>query len=557
MKRKILSLLIAGTVLGSVLAGCATNTAAPAASTPAETEEAPAEEAETPVEAEVPAEEESQAEVLLDVNGAPTTQEAIDAIEERKASGNYPKLILGFMNFAGTPAGIDRISQRISERTEETLGIDVELMILDAASYGQQMNLILASGEQMDIFNAIRPGFMPALNSGYLLDFDEDNMFELYGQGIKSVLAEKYLDACRVDGDLYGVTGMKEMGQGLFGISIAKQYLDEIGYDYEALRANPEDEIIYTDLDTISDIFAQLHEAFPDKTVFMTDKGTVVSQCLPVDAIGDNFGVLLDPANSLEVGDLFSSDVYMDVCKQMYAWNKAGYFSKDAITDTTGTTPAVKAGTLMAYKTAIKPGIVTQESNLCGMPMILFQCCIDFADSSKGNRMPWCINQNTEDPVAALQLLNAFYTDPLLASLICWGEEGVEYVKTEDGHLTFPEGVDASNSEYYNNVNWELPNQFIAGVWEGESLDVWDRTASFNEQCVASLANGFVFDSSNVSAEYSALTNVYEEYRDQIELGFADPETAIPEMIDRLKKAGLDDYIAEKQAQLDAWAAAE
>ena len=170
--------------------------------------------------------------------------------------------------------------------------------------------------------------------------------------------------------------------------------------------------------------------------------------------------------------------------------------------------------------------------------------------------MPWCINSNTADPVAAMKVLNALYTDPYLSNLLCWGEEGVEYVKTDDGHITFAEGVDAQNSEYYNNVNWQTPNQFIAEIWEGDSLDIWDRMEDFNANSVKSKALGFSFDNSAVASAYTALTNVYKEYVLALTYGFTNPDTGIPELVEALKSAGLDDYIAAKQEALDAWAEA-
>ena len=102
-----------------------------------------------------------------------------------------------------------------------------------------------------------------------------------------------------------------------------------------------------------------------------------------------------------------------------------------------------------------------------------------------------------------------------------------------------------------------MPNQFIADIWEGNDLDVWEKTATFNEQCDVSKAMGFIFDSSDVSAEYTALTNVYTQYRDQLELGFEDPETLIPEMESALKDAGLETYMQAKQDALNEWAKAQ
>ena len=70
------------------------------------------------------------------------------------------------------------------------LGVDVELMIMDAASYSQNMNLMLASGEQVDLFNAVSVGYMPCVNKGYTLDLEEDDLLQTYGQGILDTFTE-------------------------------------------------------------------------------------------------------------------------------------------------------------------------------------------------------------------------------------------------------------------------------------------------------------------------------------------------------------------------------
>ena len=478
------------------------------------------------------------------------------AAQERINKGDYPTIVIAFMTWAGRLVGTDRVAEKMSEITRAKIGVNVELMPMDSASYGQNMNLMLASGEQVDLFNALIVGFMPCVNKGYLLDLEEDNLLGLYGQGIIDAYRANEINGCRVAGTLYGIPVKKDDAAGKFGISIPAEYLDAVGVDYKSMYANETDEIIYTDFETIEDILGKLHEQYPDKTTFYMDTNSIISQCLLIDSPSDNFGVLLDPANSLELSDLFSSDKYKDLCARMYKWNQAGWISPDAITETNATTTQVKAGSLCAYKTATKPGIRQQESNLCGKPVVIFQLGEDFKASSAYNSMPWAINQNCEDPVAAMQVLNLLYTDPDLSTLICWGEEGKEWKETGDGHITFMDGVDAQNSEYYNNVNWQMPNQFIARIWEGDSLDLWERMQAYNDGALASKAMGFVFDNSDVSAEYTALTNVYSEYAAQLELGFLDPEVGIPQLVERLKAAGLDDYIAAKQAQLNEWAAA-
>lgn len=492
-------------------------------------------------------------------SAAADLSETQQAIEDRKASGDMPTITICFGNFAGKPAGVDRIAAAMSKITEEKLGVKLELTIDSIGSLRQQINLDLASGNAPDLFNGLLSGYMPAINSGYLYDLEEDNLIQTYGQGILETFKDIELNGCRVNGTLYGVPVKKDDAAGMFGVSIPAEYLDTIGYDYASKYANEGDEIIYTDLDEIEGILTQLKEAYPEKTTFYMDPTSIVSQCLVVDSIGnDNFGVLCDPINSLEVSNLFEDEKYLDLCRRMYHWNHdLGFFSMDAATTDVATTVQVKSGSLCAYKTATKPGIKQQESNLCGMPVIIFQCGPDFKKSNTYGTMPWVMNYATEDPVAAMQVLNEFYTNPELMTLLCWGEEGKEWKESGDGHITFADGVDAQNSEYYNNTNWELPNQFIARIWEGDELTLWERMQKFNDEADTSLAMGFVYDNSDYSNEYTALTNVYEEYQKQLELGVEDPDVVIPEMMERLNKAGLQEYMQAKADALKAWADAQ
>ena len=489
------------------------------------------------------------------------SDEAARVIAERKAeaekNGEYQKIVFSFFNWTGRPAGTDRIQEKINERIRETLGLEVELMVLDSASYAQNVRLMLSSGEQIDFFNSNPLGYTACVNDGYCMDLEKEGLLETYGAGILDTIDENYIQACRINGTLYGIPQMRDMAMGAGAFCIGQEYLDGIGFDYDSMYEDAENkDIIYTDYDTVEEIFAQLHEKYPEKFVFAI-ADNMISQGSIIDNVGgDNFGVLLDPVNSLKVENLFTSDVFKEKCQRMYEWNQKGYISKDAMTDDTALSAKVKSGSYMSMLTQAKPGYSTQISGECGRPMVVFQVEEDIMKSSAVTGILWHLNQGCEDPVAAIQLMNAFYTDPELSNLLMWGEEGKEYVVTEDGHITFPEGVNAENSEWYHTMNWLLPNQYIAHIWEGDPLDLWERMEQFNNNSVKSKALGFTFDNSEYSSEYTALTNVYDEYAKQIVYGFVDPETGIAEMEAKLEAAGLEDYIAAKQKALDEWAAA-
>lgn len=194
--------------------------------------------------------------------------------------------------------------------------------------------------------------YTSAIQQGYLSDLEENDLLATYGPDIADAVGQENIDACRVNGALYGLPSNRDLAQGRGCVAIATEYLDGIGYD-----TTSDDETIKISQDELDDIFAKLHEAYPDKEVY---RPISVSQSTNVDALGGSlFGVLLDYGQSTEVVNLFTSDVYRDYCKRIYDYNQKGYISADATTDTTAVGELVKAGTLMSYTTGGKP-----ESNL-------------------------------------------------------------------------------------------------------------------------------------------------------------------------------------------------
>lgn len=485
-------------------------------------------------------------------NGSTEASEGDSSGAENSTSGEITKMIMAFPTWTGAPADTEKIQEAMNEITRDKLGIEIELQIMDVGSYNQNMTLALSGGEQIDILSTMGFAYANAVRQGYLKDLEENDLLSTYGSGIVEAVGEENIDACRVSGVLYGLPNNRDMAQGRGCAAIATEYLEGIGYDVSS-----DSEIIKISLDELNDIYAQLHEKYPDKEVYRPSAGSM-SQFSNVDSLGGNvFGVLLDNGKELKVENLFTSDFYMDYCKRMYDYNQKGYISQDAATDTTGVSEIVKAGALMSYTTGGKPGIKAQETNLCGRDMTIFQTMDDYVSSTSVASFPWAIPITAADPVSSMKYLNELYTNADLANILAWGIEGEHYQVGEDGLADYADGVDASTSGWNHSMGWLMPNQFLTHIWTGNSPTLWDELREFNSSAIVSAASGFTFDSTNVANEMTAVQNVYNEYQTSVEYGFVDPETGIAEMNEKMMSAGLQKIIDEKQAQLDAWAAAK
>lgn len=91
----------------------------------------------------------------------------------------------------------------------------------------------------------------------------------------------------------------------------------------------------------------------------------------------------------------------------------------------------------------------------------------------------------------------------------------------------------------------------------GDDLDLWDQLSAFNESGHPSPAKGFLFDATPVINAYTACNNVKQKYVAGFQAGIFDVEETLEIFNKELKDAGLDDIIAEKQAQFDAWLEAQ
>jgi putative aldouronate transport system substrate-binding protein len=99
------------------------------------------------------------------------------------------------------------------------------------------------------------------------------------------------------------------------------------------------------------------------------------------------------------------------------------------------------------------------------------------------------------------------------------------------------------------------PNVMLCKTWYYEPKDIYTKMLEKNKTCNKSLALGFTFDSSKVSDQITACTNVIAQYYTPLMYGEVDIDSTLPDFQNALKKAGIDEIIAEKQKQLDAWLA--
>ena len=85
------------------------------------------------------------------------------------------------------------------------------------------------------------------------------------------------------------------------------------------------------------------------------------------------------------------------------------------------------------------------------------------------------------------------------------------------------------------------------------SEETIEKYMTFDEGSQLSKLSGFSFDTTPVAAELAMLTSIYDEKLKPMTLGFLDYEENIDKVLQEMKDAGLDTYVAEYQRQFSEY----
>lgn len=476
-------------------------------------------------------------------------------------SGAPTQLTIAFLTFGNPPADLTAVENALSDITKKEINATVKLVPIGIANYSQQINLMLTSNEPLDIFVTGNLGNVLQYNiqapEGKLLPID--SLVDQYGQGIKSSLGS-FLDAAKVNGKLYGVPTLRDMGQNN-DMFFNKNLVDKYHIDLSKIKVATNTDELYETISEIEAALKQFHQADPSVApygygnglTFIEEFGTVFG-----DPLGDTsrYGVLLD-SQKLDVSDYYTSDEYKKLVGISREWYTSGLIDKDTVTSTQNIENFVKTGQVFSYSMAAKPGVLQQEeSNAGGTPLVAVPFFTPHANTQTVTDFMLGIPSYAKHPDVAMKMLNLMYTNKDVINMLSWGIEGKNYVKVSgsDNMITFPSGVTATNEGWVINNGFEFGNTLISYIWQGNPTTLNDDMKKFNDSAIKSKALGFTFDGTKYQTQTTALANVTKQYKQQLENGIVDPATTLPAYQKALNAAGLQTIIQAKAEQLKDWA---
>ncbi|WP_028552168.1 ABC transporter substrate-binding protein [Paenibacillus sp. UNC451MF] len=468
--------------------------------------------------------------------------------DSNKKDGNVgkpPPYEVKLVFYSSPQKDLKLIEEEMSKITLEKINATVKLERIEPAAWDQQTILMLTGPEQVDLIVTGNQSFWRQVAQKQLLPLDE--LVKKYGQDIMKAFEPEILNAAKVDGILYGVPTIRDFASNV-NVYMRKDLLDKYHLDLSTVKA----------LDDLDPYFAAIKKNEPTITPLVKSVAPkpIINRVIDNqwDVLGDSVGVL-ENLDSLKVVNLYETPEYEKLINTVRRWYEAGYISKDVATSKDAAAELIKAKTAFGSIQKGKPGAHAQIESRVNLKLESVDIGRQITSTTNVTAAMLGIPKNSKDPQRAMMFLNLLYSDAKLMNLISWGIEGKHYVKINDKQIDFPPGIDASNSGYNSRQGWMFGNQLLTYTWSTDSPNLWEDMDKFNRESKKSIALGFNYNPAPVKTELAAITNVVRQYQDGLENGSLDPKVNLPKFNAALHAAGIDKVIAEKQKQLDEWAA--
>ena len=429
------------------------------------------------------------------------------------------------------------------------LGVNVHLEYYNVADFDAEVSKRLAAGDRIDLMNAMDYNYAGYIATDAILPLND--LLDTYGQDIKAALGTDFqymLDGLTFNGTIYGIPQLSAKHTYNYAM-INKTLADKYNMDLSSIKS-------YEDLEPL---MLTIKENEPGvKPIIrsgITFSGTtaVCSFNENYEAMGDGVGVLMD-ADGYKVVDFYETEEYKQFLETVHRWYTEGLVSDDIATSgdrVHNYWPTGNAFCCIDHTTnysAENEG--RNHTNNYGVESVVVPISAPICSNLIYSTV---IPQTSENPEGAMIFLNEMYKNTDLINTMYYGVEGIDW-NLEDGFIT---GVDGS-SAFLNCGTSQVMiwgNYFISTPTAGNEADAVTKSLEYTRSGKGARTLGFLFDTTPVQDEWTAIQSVLAEYQEGLEFGILDPETELPKFIQKLKDAGVDAFIAEKQRQLDAWAA--
>lgn len=456
------------------------------------------------------------------------------------------------------------VMEKVNEYLGEKLNVTLEPIWGTWGDFNEGATLAINGGDDIDIY--FTSAWTDDEYNQYAkkgawvrLDDPENNLIEQYGQDIWNLLPGVLKEGAEVEGSdgygIYAVPVYKDFAtQNTWDINVTM--LEELGYTLEDI----ENRTFYE----FGEILQKAKEVKGEDFYPLNCGGMVLERMVTNSIIvnGDSgacnvLSYYIDPTDvSTDLGskivNKYATEEYKKFVEKVREYYLAGYIDPamaNSSTSSDALSGAQKSANYLIGTQSYALGYEIQASHDRGIHVEYVPCTPPYVDKTSAQGAMMAISTASKNPERAMAFLNLVNTDPYLLTLLEYGIEGVHYTLNENGLVEFTE-------ERSNYIPWRngMANVTILPPQKEEGQGFFtDTFIPYYESAKAIPAFGYVFDPTNVETELAALANIAGQYAQALNIGVMDPETALPEFLQKLNDAGMQKVVDEANAQLEAY----
>ncbi len=475
----------------------------------------------------------------------------------------------------GKQADSDKVWAEFNTKLKDVVpNTTVEFTVVSGDEYKDNFNRMLASGEAVDLaWVGYATDVNQDMSDGNLLPMDE--LVAQYGSNIVAACGEAAMDATRyLDGQLYFCYAWQGIVGSPTAIYMPKELADLGGADWvDNMQAVSNTACADPTLDNIQAFYDEFALVMPP----IIDAGKLYggidyrnNMSFTFSYGGPTLGTL-GAKNSLGIQNvnIFPGDdtftvvdsIATDFAKLKYQnmadfYNK-GYFRSDiASLKQTWLNPDGSWGAddqIVWAHNAYSATPAEDQKPVRGRDMVAI----------RKNDMYWIEKQtggmavpySAENPERAMMVLDALYANAELYQLLIYGIEGEHYTDNGDGTVTTPYGSQGTAEDAYGLWKWVLGTCMNSFQTQADAPGYYDYQKEMEASAYIHPLINFIYDRSNTDAIILALTAIDNEYLPLMEPGVMGDkwEETYNQWIAERKAAGVDEFIADYQAQIDAF----
>ncbi|WP_020620924.1 ABC transporter substrate-binding protein [Paenibacillus daejeonensis] len=440
----------------------------------------------------------------------------------------------------------DRMSEfldnEFAERMAADLGLKVELVFVPWAQYWEQKDIMLAANEPIDLYWDGLPDLAAIVNKKQARPLDD--LIQEYGQDMLKVLPEEQLQGAVIGGETYGIPSAYAPSSAMYQlVTVRQDILEQVGM---------------SDLKTAEDLktfAAKAAEQFPE----LKGPADIIFKPLTRYFAEEQFNwiaaedLVVFGEESKQAYSYFETQAFQDVAKFNHGMYDAGLYSEDLTIKYNERDSRMQTGLFLWVEGSLGKEMEISSAVKANAPNAVLQSYLLAEDkpryiTSTGGEV-LAIPVTAPNPEGAMKFVNWLYQSEENYLFALYGVEGQDY-EVVDGRIN-----KLTASEFF--YEWMFRNQhyqLFAPDVEQASIDNYK---SWDEQAVLSDALGFRFNNENVKGIEAQLREVAGKDMAAVRSGFVDFETAYPKALEKLKAAGIDEYVAEVQRQLEEFLASK